>query len=126
MSGIFSPKNMEGYVMGFPERLERLRKERKLGVAELAEAAGVHSTQLRRYEKGESQPTLDVLRKLAIALNVPGDMLLFDEDERQPPEDLAMQLEAISRFNPEEKKTIKEVLEGLILKHEARRWSATP
>ncbi len=125
MSGIFSLKNTEGYIMGFPKRLEKLRKERKLSVAELADAAGVHSTQLRRYEKGESQPTLDVLRKLAISLKVPGDMLLFDEEERQPPEDLAMQFEAISRFTKEEKKTIKEVLEGLILKHEAKRWSAT-
>lgn len=126
MPGIVVQKYTQDDNMGFPERLERLRKERKLGVAELAEAAGVHSTQLRRYEKGESQPTLDVLRKLAIALNVPGDMLLFDEDERQPPEELVMQFEAISRFSPEEKKTIKEVLEGLILKHEAKRWSATP
>jgi hypothetical protein len=60
-----------------------------------------------------------------VALKVPGDMLLFDEDERQPPEDFAMQFEAISKFSPEEKKTIKEVLEGLILKHEAKKWSAT-
>lgn len=112
--------------MSFPERLERLRKERKIGIAELAETVGIHSTQLRRYEKGESQPTLEVLRKLAVALNISGDMLLFDEHERRPPEDLAMQFEAISRFNPEEKRTIKEVLEGLILKHEAKRWSATP
>lgn len=124
MPGIVEQKYIEGYSMGFPGRLERLRKERKLGVADLAEAAGVHSTQLRRYEKGESQPTLDVLRKLAIALKVPGDMLLFDEDEIQPPEELALQFQAISKFSSEEKKIIKEVLEGLILKHEAKRWSA--
>jgi len=124
MPGIVEQKHTEDYSMGFPERLERLRKERKLGVADLAEAAGVHSTQLRRYEKGESQPTLDVLRKLAIALKVPGDMLLLDEDEIQPPEELALQFQAIAKFSPEEKKIIKEVLEGLILKHEAKRWSA--
>ncbi len=124
MPGIVKQKYTEDYSMGFPERLERLRKERKLGVADLAEAAGVHSTQLRRYEKGESQPTLDVLRKLTIALKVPGDMLLFDEDEIQPPAELALQFQAIAKFSPEEKKIIKEVLEGLILKHEAKRWSA--
>ncbi len=124
MPGIVEQKYYRGITMAFPERLERLRKERKLGVADLAEAAGVHSTQLRRYEKGESQPTLDVLRKLAIALKVPGDMLLFDEDEIQPPEELALQFQAISKFSTEEKRVIKEVLEGLILKHEAKRWSA--
>ncbi len=110
--------------MGFPERLKRLRQEKKLDFAELAEKIGIHSTQLRRYEKGESQPTLDVLRKMAVALNVPGDELLFDEEERKPPEELAIQFEAIAKFSPEEKKILKEVLEGLILKHEAKRWSA--
>lgn len=111
--------------MSFPERPKRLRQEKRLDFAELAEKVGIHSTQLRRYEKGESQPTLDVLRKPAVALNVPGDELLFDEEERQPPEELAIQFEEIARFSPEEKRTLKEVLEGLILKHEAKRWSAS-
>ncbi|MFT4508081.1 hypothetical protein [Caballeronia sp. 15711] len=35
-----------------------------------------------------------------------------------------MQFEAVSQFSPEEKQTVRELLEGLILKHEARRWSA--
>jgi hypothetical protein len=53
-----------------------------------------------------------------------GDELLFDEEERKPSEEQAIQCEAITKFSPEEKKTLKEVLEGLILKHEAKRWSA--
>jgi transcriptional regulator with XRE-family HTH domain len=73
--------------MSFPERLKRLRQERRFDFTELAHMIGIHSAQLRRYEKGDSQPTLDVLRKLAIALNVSGDELLFDEDERMPPDD---------------------------------------
>jgi transcriptional regulator with XRE-family HTH domain len=119
----FVQKN-KGALMGFDDRLERIRKKRKLTFNELAQMINVHSTQLRRYEKGESQPTLDVLRKLAIALNVPGDMLLFDEEEREPPEDFLLQFEAISKFGLEEKKIIKEVLDGLILKHEAKRWAS--
>jgi len=111
--------------MGFAERLEKIRKERRLSFNELAQKIDIHSTQLRRYEKGESQPTLDVLRKLAIALNVPGDMLLFDEHERTAPEDFMLQFEAISKFGIDEKKILKEVLDGLILKHEAKRWAAT-
>jgi transcriptional regulator with XRE-family HTH domain len=90
---------------------------------ELAQMISIHPTQLRRYEKGESQPTLDVLRKLAIALNVPGDMLLFDEDERKPPDDFVFQFETISRLDPQERRVIKEVIDGLILKYEAKRWT---
>ncbi len=76
--------------MGFPERIEKIRKERKLSFNELAQMINIHPTQLRRYEKEESQPTLDVLRKLAVALNVAGDVLLFDEDERKSPKDFLL------------------------------------
>ena len=51
-------------------------------------------------------------------------MLLFEKDERKPDEDLKLQFEAISRLDPEEKKIIRSVIESMILRHEARRWSA--
>ncbi len=107
--------------MSFPERLAKIRKERNLGFPELARLTEVHATQLRRYEKGESQPTLEVLKKLAIALNVPGDMLLFDEDERKPPDDFLLQFEALSQLAPEDKKTIRDVIDGLIMRNQAKK-----
>jgi hypothetical protein len=51
-------------------------------------------------------------------------MLLFEKDERGPDEDLKLQFEAVSRLDPEEKKVIRSVIESIILRHEARRWSA--
>ena len=80
--------------------------------------------QIRRYESGASQPTLDSIRRLALALGVTTDELIFDKDERGPDEELRLQLEAISRFDPEEKKIVEALLEGMILKHEAKRSSA--
>jgi hypothetical protein len=49
---------------------------------------------------------------------------VFEEDERGSDDELRVQFEAVSRFGPGEKKTAKEVLDGLILKHEARRWAS--
>ena len=77
---------------------------------------------MRRYEAGTSQPTLDVTRKLSTALQVSADMLLFGSDERGPDDDLRLQFEAVSRFDEEEKRVVRSLLEGMILKHEARRW----
>jgi transcriptional regulator with XRE-family HTH domain len=111
--------------MGFDNRLAKIRKERKLGFNDLAKMIGIHSTQLRRYEKGESQPTLDVLRKLAVALNVPGDMLLFDEDERQPPDDFLMQFEALAQLNPEDKKAVRAMIDGMLIRHQAKKLKDT-
>jgi hypothetical protein len=50
--------------------------------------------------------------------------VIFGADERGPDGDLRLQFEAISKFSAEEKSVIKSVLEGLILKHEAKRWSS--
>lgn len=65
-----------------------------------------------------------MLKKIAVALHVSTDFLLFDEHERGPDDDLSLQFEAVSQFSQEEKQIVRELLEGLILKHEARRWSA--
>ena len=90
---------------GFPQRLSTLRKERSLTQQALAEMAGLGITQIKRYEAGASQHTLDVIRKLSQVLRVSADELLFGKAERGPDEDLRLQFEAISRFNDDEKKS---------------------
>ena len=108
--------------MSFPDRLAALRKERGMTQYALAEEAEVNVSQIRRYEGGTSQPTLEVLRRLAVALSVSADVLLFDENERGPDEDLRLQFEAVSRLDPDEKHVIREVVESMLIKHESRRW----
>lgn len=100
----------------FDERLVALRKERGLTQQALAEMVEMHISQIRRYEGGQSQPTLDAIRKLAIALSVSADMLLFATDERGPDEDLKLQFEAASRLDPEEKNVIRSVIESIVLR----------
>ena len=85
---------------------------------------GVHVQQLKRYEAGISQPTLDVIRNMAIAFGVASDQLLFDKDERGPDDGLKLQFEAVSRFDPESRKVVQQVLDSMILQQEARRWSS--
>ena len=109
--------------MEFSERLATLRKARKFTQQQLADRVDVHLSQIRRYESGETQPTLDVIRKLSIALSVSADMLIFEEGERGPDEDLRLQFEALTQFSQEEKQVVKAVLESLILKHDSNRFS---
>jgi hypothetical protein len=66
-----------------------------------------------------------VFRNIVLAFNVSADTMLFEGDERGPDEELRIQFEAISGFDAQEKQIIREVLEGLILKHEAKRWATT-
>jgi len=104
--------------MGFPERLATLRRARGMTQYALADAAGVNVSQIRRYEAGTSQPTLGVLRKLAVALNVSADLLLFDKDERGPGDDLRLQFEAIQAMNDEDKRVIASLIDAYIKKHQ--------
>ena len=60
-----------------------------------------------------------------LAINAGADTMLFDEDERGPGRELRMQFEEISGSDAQEKQIIREVLGGLILKQEAKRWATT-
>ena len=111
--------------MDFAHRLAALRRDRGLTQQALADRVGIHVSQVRRYEAGGSQPTLDVLRKLAVTLSVSSDALVFDEAERGPSEDLRLQFEAIASLDDDEKQVVRSVIEGILLKHEARRWAAS-
>jgi len=110
--------------MNFPARLIQLRKQHGFTQQGLADAIELHVNQIKRYESGTAQPTLDTLTRLAKALHASLDELVFEDAERGPDEDLRLQFEAITRFTPEEKKIAKAVLESLILKHDANRFSA--
>lgn len=109
--------------MEFSKRLAAIRKERGITQYALADAAGINVSQVRRYEGGGSQPSLEVLRKLAVALSVSADELLFEKYERSPDETLRLQFEAASRLDDAEKQVVMEVLDGLLLKHDAKRWT---
>ena len=111
--------------MTFPIQLVQLRKARGFTQVELARRAKISKPQLQRYEAGKAQPTLEVIRSLAITLGVSSDALIFDPDERDPDEDLKLQFEAISQFQPAEKEIAKVVLESLILRNDSHRFQQT-
>ena len=109
--------------MNFGKRLADIRKERGLTQQALGELVGMHGVQIHRYESGNTFPTYEGIRKLAVGLNISSDALLFDKDERGPSDNLRLQFEAISQFDEAERRMITEILDSLILKREAKRWS---
>ena len=109
------------YAMPFADRLADFRRQRGLTQEGLAELIGITKTQVYRYERSGAQPTLDVIRRLAIALSVTSDELIFDGKERNADESLRLLLEGVSQLDPDEKHVVKELIEGILLKHQARR-----
>ncbi len=107
--------------MEFVNRLITLRKQQGLTQQALADATSLHVNQIKRYEAGTAQPTLETLVRLAKVLHTTLDDLVFGADNRTPTDELRLQFEALTLFDDEERKVAKAVLESLILKHNAKR-----
>lgn len=110
--------------MSIARRLATLRKQKGLTQQALADALGLHVTQVKRYEAGASLPSLEALKKISQTLCVTTDSLIFDEDERMPDDDLALQFQYISKMPEKEQAVIRQLLEGMIIKYETQRWSS--
>lgn len=104
----------------FQTRLIQYRKAQNLTQQALADAIGMHVNQIKRYEAGTAQPNLDALVRLAKVLHVSLDDLVFDDSERGPSEDLALQFEAVSHMPEEERRIIKALLDGMIVKYQTK------
>lgn len=113
------------FEMTFPKRLARLRKERGFTQQGLAEQTGVHLTQIQRYEWGNSQPTLDVIRRLAIALGVNSDTLVFGPDERGPHSELKLKFEAVEAMHEADQAVIVSLIDAYIKKRRLEELAAS-
>jgi transcriptional regulator with XRE-family HTH domain len=105
--------------MSFPKRFIQLRKEHKLTQQEMADTVGMHITQVKRYESGQAQPSIEILKKIAIAFHVTADWLIFEEEERELPNNLQLKFEAVSQMTEDDQHTIQSLIDGMILKHTA-------
>ena len=66
--------------MRFGQKLKRLRKAKKLTQVDVAARCDTGSSMISKYEKGESEPTFTMIKKLSEALEVRVGYL-FDEIE---------------------------------------------
>jgi transcriptional regulator with XRE-family HTH domain len=64
------------YQQLFGRRVRELRKERKLSQIELAAKVGIDRSYMGFLERGERNPSLEVIAKIAEALSVTPDELL--------------------------------------------------
>ena len=103
--------------MKFAERLKKLRKDLGISQRELARKAGISSAMISLYEAGKKSPTIDVLMKLAVVLEVSADYLLGLTDDPSPrsgelPEYIQKKLEECERYKSAVE-GFKKILENL-------------
>lgn len=62
--------------MEFRNRLQQLRERKRISRIVLSELCGLHPDAVRRYERGESEPTMDSLVAIADFFEVSIDYLV--------------------------------------------------
>jgi len=108
--------------MDIHNRIRQLRQERQWSQAELAEKVGIRQKQISAYETGVNNPSTEILIKLAEAFDVSLDYLAFEsrgENTKIAVKDreLLKAFETIDDYTEEERKTAKEILNLVIMKH---------
>jgi transcriptional regulator with XRE-family HTH domain len=63
----------------FGKNLRAARKEKYPSAEKFAEMMGIHPHTYRKYERGDTQPPLETLRRICTALEVPVGILLPTE-----------------------------------------------
>ncbi len=112
--------------MAFGKNLARCRKEKGWTQEELVKKSGVGISQIRRYETDNSSPTLEIIAKLARALGVSIDELVFDKTtgiaaSKIMDRELLEQFEMVCSLEDEERGAVKKILEGIIVKHQVEK-----
>ncbi|MEM9648653.1 MAG: helix-turn-helix transcriptional regulator [Bacteroidota bacterium] len=68
--------------MSFGDNLKKTRADKDISQGELAKMIDVHATHISRYERNLTSPTIEVAKKIADALEVSTDSLIYGSDEQ--------------------------------------------
>lgn len=108
-------------IMKIKDKIKRLRKNKGLGQKQLAEIVGINTTHLSRLETGRYQPSVEVLKKLADALQVTTDYLVSDTDDEA--EEIKIQdqsfinkIKLLDSLDEKEKETVINVIDAMLTK----------
>jgi transcriptional regulator with XRE-family HTH domain len=106
----------------FGARLALYRERQKLTVTRLAALAGIDFMQIRRYEKGQTMPTLESAARLAVALGISLDELANGAEPPKPltfqNQHLLQQMHRLDQLPPERQEMAMRVLETVITGYE--------
>ena len=101
--------------MSINKNLKELRLQRKLTQGELAERAKIELTQISRIERGASEPKLETIKKLAIALQCTTDELIMEKETSiAEPQYLKVLLKRINNLSPLKRYVLLDMMQSYL------------
>lgn len=108
----------------FAKRLRSVRKERGLSQGELAQLSGLNLNDISRYERGAVSPTLENFVKIAQALEVSADTLLFENGPPTPEAPRNLKLWSrfldVESFDRPDQEAVLRLIDAMIAKRKIR------
>jgi transcriptional regulator with XRE-family HTH domain len=113
------------------EKIVQLRKEKRWTLVDLSKVIGISPNNINRYENEKTQPSLEVIKKLAEAFNVSTDYLLFDEAPRENrfhifDPVLVEFLEKAEALPEEDKSLVRGLLQAVLIKNQMHKLLESP
>lgn len=103
---------------------------RLLTQQQLADLSNVHISNIGRYERGDAQPSAEVLNRIAKALEVSPDFLMNGtiEDKAEnslDDNDLLNQFRKVEKLPDDKKRLVKEFLDAFLFKYNIQQQIAS-
>jgi transcriptional regulator with XRE-family HTH domain len=116
--------------MSLAKRLKQTRKDKDLSQQVLANLSDVHISNIGRYERGDAQPSAEVLNRIAKALEVSPDFLMNgtiqDKAENSLSDnDLLNQFRKVEKLPDDKKRLVKEFLDAFLFKYNVQQQIAS-
>jgi transcriptional regulator with XRE-family HTH domain len=107
--------------MKFNEKLVTLRKKKEWSQAEVCKKIGVHIAHLSRLENDKSQPSVELLHKIAKAFGVTMDYLMDEDADEVVPvsikdKSIAERIELLERLDENDRQTVINVIDSMLTK----------
>lgn len=115
--------------MSIGDRIKELRTGKSFTQAQLAKLVSLSYIQIGRYEKQKSNPSADVLQRLAEALDTSTDYLMNGTSEqiassKVTDRDLINLFQAVEKLSKEDQNMVKTFLDALITKRQVQRLAS--
>lgn len=108
-------------MQNFGKNLKQFRSEKGFSQEAFASEIGVHVTNLSKYERSKSVPSLEIAEKMAAALDISLDELVYGRQNEKAriqisDNELLSLFNKTQSLNDDQKKTVVDLLSAFLLK----------
>ena len=113
----------------FGDNLKKIRAEKEISQGDLAKLIDVHATHISRYERNLTSPTIEVAKKIANALEVSTDALIYGSNEqivknKLNDEELLQLFNKVQQLSDEDITSIKAMLKAFVFQKDIQKQLA--